>query len=956
MSTLVGRVVSHYRIVAFVGRGGMGAVYRAHDLDLDRDVALKFLTPDQAWADSAGGTAARDRFLREARAASALDHPNIATIYGLDRTEEGDVFIVMAYYEGATLAGRIPPSGMPVAEAVALLRQVASGLAGAHGAGIVHRDIKPANILVTKAGTAKIIDFGLAKMNQATELATGGAMTGTVAYMAPEQATGGAITPATDVWALGATAFEVLTGIRPFGGDTVAATVHDIVNKPPGLALDVRGDIPAPLKHIIHKALSKNPAERFPDAAAFLAALPGETPVITAAPPRRRVGAIASLAAAALIVVAAAGWWWKRTSDRTWVIREAMPEVSRLADEGSFPAAAAVLDRARAILPGDAALAELATRVEATGAIIVEPAGARVFVRDYADASDAWRDLGPAPIQNVILPLGLKRWRIEKEGFTPIEAARGSGPAFQLSFQLPKAGDVPDGMVAIPGGAASAWIAGMDPIDRKTLTAYFIDRYEVTNRQFRAFIDAGGYRNRTFWKVPIVRNGRPIPWAEAVAGFVDATGRPGPSTWELGSFPGGQDDYPVSGVSWYEAAAYAESVGKTLPTVVHWVKAASTQLPSFIVGASNFEGKGLAPVGKYQGLSEYGVYDVAGNVREWLWNANGAERHMLGGAWNDPSYLFSYAGSRPPLDRSAGNGFRLAKYPAGAPAETLEPMALSFRDFAREKPVDDAVYRAFLNVFAYDPLPLDAKTESSDETAEWRREIVTFTAAYGGERVIAAVFLPKTATPPYQTVVFFPGSNAIAEKTVRTVRGPEFLVQSGRALVIPAYKGAWDRADGLTSTWPSTTHRHKDAVVRQVKDFKRTVDYLATRAEFDLSKLAYYGNSWGGRMAAIIPAVDTRVRANVVVLGGLAAAHTFPEVDQINYITRVTTPVLMINGRHDAIEPYESAQLPMFRLWGTPAADRKHVVFETGHGPFPPNPLRKEVLDFLEKYFGAPRR
>jgi formylglycine-generating enzyme required for sulfatase activity/dienelactone hydrolase len=951
MSSLIGRTVSHYRILELVGRGGMGAVYKAHDLELDRDVALKFLTADEAWNDSQAGVDARDRFLREARAASALDHPHIATIHGIDRTEDGDVFIAMAYYDGDTLASRIGSGGLPVPEAVALLRQVADGLAAAHAAGIVHRDIKPANVLVTKSGVAKIIDFGLAKMDQATQLASARTMTGTVAYMAPEQVTGEPVGPATDVWALGATAFELLTGNRPFTGGTVAAVVHKITSQPPGPELDARSDIPAALKSVVRRALSRNPADRFPDADAFLAALPGATPAVARPKPRLAIGVVAI--AAAVAIVAAGGWWWKRTTDRTWVRTEAMPEISRLADEESFAIAVALLDRARAILPGDAALAELASRVQGPASVQVTPAGARVFVRAYSDPAAAWRDLGPAPVENVTLPLGLKRWRIEKDGFTTIERVTRLGPQ---SFQLQKTGEAPAGMVAIPGGRASAWIAGMDPIDQTTLSPYYIDRYEVTNKQYRQFIDAGGYRNKAFWKVPIVHDGRTIPWEEAVTRFVDATGRPGPSTWELGSFPSGQEDHPVSGISWYEAAAYAESLGKTLPTVLHWVKAASTPMQSLIVRLSNFDGKSLAPVGTYQGLSEFGVYDVAGNAREWLWNASGAERHILGGAWNDPSYLFTYAGTRPPLDRSAGNGFRCAVYPSGAPAQTVGAIALSFRDFAREKPVEEAVHRAHLNIFEYDKLPLDPRTESTDENADWRREIVTFGAAYGGERVMAMVYLPKAGKPPYQTVVFFPGSNAIAEPSVKTTRVPDFLVPSRRAVVIPVYKSTWDRADGLESTWPSPTHRHKDAVVRQVKDFKRTVDYLAARPEFDMTKLAFYGFSWGGRMAAIIPAVDKRVKANIVVLGGLAAAHTFPEVDQINYITRVTTPVLMINGRHDAIEPFESAQLTMFRLWGTPAADKKHVVFDTGHGPFPQNPFRKEILDFLDKYFGEPAR
>ena len=949
--SIVGTTVAHYRVDKLIGRGGMGAVYKAHDLELDRDVALKFLTDDPAGSDRDASVAAHDQLLREARAASALDHPNIAAVHGIHRAPDGDLFIAMAFYEGETLAARIARGPVPADAAVALLKQIASGLAAAHSAGVVHRDIKPANVLITQDGTAKIIDFGLAKLDQVTRLTAAGAFAGTVSYMAPEQARGEPVGPAADVWALGATAFEMLTGSPPFKGDSVAAVVHGIVNNPPGAELETRTDVAPGLVAVIRRALTKDPSARFPNAAAMLTALSSASPAPTAVRSGSPIRIVAGVLVA--IVVVAGGWlWWKQTTDRAWVRAEAIPEIGRLADQESYAQASALLSRALQIAPADQDLLTLQKRVDTSASIAVEPAGARVFVRDYNDIEGPWRDLGTAPIKDASLPRGLKRWRVEAAGFTTLERFALPGP---LTFAMFKDGSVPAGMVAIPGGRATAWIAGMDPIAGTALAPYLIDKFEVTNRQFLQFIESGGYRNRAFWKIPFEREGKTIGWEEGIALFVDATGRPGPSTWELGRYPAGQDDYPVSGVSWYEAAAYAEANGKALPTVVHWVNAASTFSASVVL-ASNFGTKGMAPVGRYQGMSEFGLYDVAGNVREWLWNTNVAgERHILGGAWNDPSYLFSFAGARPPLDRSPGNGFRCASYPSGVSAELLGPKPLSFRDFTKETPVSDAVHRAHLNLFSYDAKPLDARVEATTETADWRRETVTYSAAYGGERVKAYIYIPKTGRPPYQTVVVFPGSNTINEKQSEAGRAPEYLVQSGRVVVYPVYKGTFERNDGIGSTWPSMTHRHKEYVVRQVQDFKRTVDYLETRPEFDLKKLAYYGLSWGGRMAAIIPAIDTRVRLNVVILGGLAAAHTFPEVDQINYIGRVKVPVLMINGRHDAIEPLENAQLTMLRAWGTPEADRKHVIFETGHGPFPQNAFVKEILDFFDKYFGPAR-
>jgi dienelactone hydrolase len=948
--------LSHYTDLQHLGGGAMGVVYRAFDTRLKRTVALKFLPPELT-----RDSDARQRFVHEAQAASTLDHPNICTIFEIDSAPDGQLFIAMAYYEGATLKKRLDDGPLPIGDAVDIALQIAQGLAKAHQAGIVHRDIKPANVMVINDGLVKIVDFGIAKLTGQTDMTRTGAALGTAAYMAPEQINGEVVDQQSDLWALGAVLFEMLTGRRAFPGDHPIAVVNAILNSEPRDLRTLRGEVPAALQHIVNRALARRREDRYRSAAELIKDLtaygasiaPGAAPARGAWTTRRAVAAGAALTVTLAAAGAGGGMWWTRANERTWARVEALPEIRQLIDREEFAAAVSLAERVDRILPGDAAMAALWPEIAVAATVETQPPGADVYVKEYADFAAEWTPLGRTPVNDARLPRGLKRWRVEAAGFAPLELAGRPG---HLNVALTRSDSVRPNMVPIPGGAANAWIAGMDPIDRVPVRDYQIDRYEVTNREFKAFVDAGGYSRRDWWKQPFIKDGRTLSFEEAMTQFRDPTGRPGPSTWELGTYPRGQEDHPVSGVSWYEAAAYAEYAGKSLPTVYHWVRAASTTLPSAIVPLSNFSGTGTAPAGSHHGTSAFGVYDIAGNVREWLWNASGNDRHVLGGAFHDPLYMFSFASTRMPFDRSAGNGFRCVVYSEGrVPADTGGSVALSHRDYRRETPVADAVFRAYLNQFDYDPKPLDAKTETVSEATNWKREKVSFAAAYGSERLTVHLFLPKTGRAPYQTLVYFPGSGAIVQTNGDQFVPPdvEFLARSGRAVVFPIYKGTFERNDGYTSTWASATHAHSEYLIRQVKDFRRSVDYLETRSELDVQKLAYYGNSWGGRMAAIIPAVERRIKLNIVLLGGLAAGRALPEVDQINYITRVTVPTLMINGRYDAIEPLESAQLPMFEFWGTPAEHKRHVVFETGHGPFPPHALIKEVLDWIDRYFGS---
>ncbi len=312
-------------------------------------------------------------------------------------------------------------------------------------------------------------------------------------------------------------------------------------------------------------------------------------------------------------------------------------------------------------------------------------------------------------------------------------------------------------MVRVEGGNFQYRSAGT-----VALADYWLDKYEVTNKQFKEFVDRGGYQRRDSWREPFVKDGRTLSFEEAMADFKDSTGRPGPSTWELGTYPEGRADYPVNGVSWYEAAAYAEFAGKSLPTIYHWYNAAGIGIFSDILRLSNFGGKGPAPVGSHQGLTSSGAYDMAGNVKEWCWNAIGDRRYILGGAWSEPGYMFSSADAQFPFDRSATNGFRCAKYAAPVTGEQAAPVERLTRDYSRETPVSDDVFRIYRGFYAYDKTPLNATIESVDESSPyWRKQKVLFDAAYAHERIPAYLFLPRNAAPPYQTVVYFPSSLAL---------------------------------------------------------------------------------------------------------------------------------------------------------------------------------------------------
>ena len=255
---MIGQTISHYKILDKLGSGGMGVVYKAEDTKLQRNVAIKFLPPELT-----RDPESKERFVKEARAASALDHPNICTIYEIGETEDEQLFIAMAYYDGENLKNKIERAPLTVEKAVDLGLQLAQGLSKAHEQRIIHRDIKPANIMITDDGFVKILDFGLAKLSDHSKVTQTGTTYGTTSYMSPEQTKGEAVDHRTDIWSLGVVLYEALSGKRPFKGDYGQAVVYSILNENPDPVSDLRSDIPADLGEIVNQCLDKDPADRF---------------------------------------------------------------------------------------------------------------------------------------------------------------------------------------------------------------------------------------------------------------------------------------------------------------------------------------------------------------------------------------------------------------------------------------------------------------------------------------------------------------------------------------------------------------------------------------------------------------------------------------------------------------------------------------------------------------------
>jgi dienelactone hydrolase len=350
---------------------------------------------------------------------------------------------------------------------------------------------------------------------------------------------------------------------------------------------------------------------------------------------------------------------------------------------------------------------------------------------------------------------------------------------------------------------------------------------------------------------------------------------------------------------------------------------------------------------------------MAGNVKEWLLNRLGDERMAIGGAWDEPGYMFWTTDAHDPFEREARIGFRCVKYITPPGPDTLAPIParqLALTDLGKAQPVGDEVFEAYKGIYRYDQQPLQASVDAVEDTQMWRKETVTFDAGYGTERLRAYLFLPKNASPPFQVVVGFPGGEAFASRSSRglRLRWADFLIRSGRAFLYPVYRGTYERGPSGLDAGPSAA---RDEVIAWSKEFRRSIDYLETRSDIDTRRIGYYGVSGGADAGFILTALEHRVAAAVLLGGGLVNNEVqLPEAHVVNFAPRIRAPTLLLSGRNDVARPVDTVQSALFRLLGTPPEHKRHVILDGGHIPARQVEVIREALDWFDRYMGPVAR
>ena len=492
------------------------------------------------------------------------------------------------------------------------------------------------------------------------------------------------------------------------------------------------------------------------------------------------------------------------------------------------------------------------------------------------------------------------------------------------------------------------WFQGVEFRDTE-IEPFMISKNEVSNVEYQKFIEDGGYENPSYWDFPFQVGSKILDFNSSIKSFTGKYGKSGPSNWSYGKHPAGLENHPVTGLSWFEARAYSRYKKLSLPNVYQWLYASgetgfSASVNKKVRDNSNYDSSQTTLVDDSRGSSN-GLNNIAGNVKEWVLNPNGINQQrfsILGGSFSEQPYTFNNYYSLSPMDRSIGNGIRLAKTLNENHSSLLDNKIIPEynRNISELSDVSDEVFDVYKSQFDYENSPVNAITTTIENFQDGytAQKFEMPTTYESNEKLFGYIVYSNKFNDKYNPVIIHPTAGGIIQDEdsglpQNLLITHKHLIDEGYAVIHPIYNNTFSRVKNYDTFWPDESETYKNTIIKIGKDFKRSIDYIESRNDFKFENLFYYGYSWGSTTSNYLLAIDDRVKAAFILVGGLMMQKSKKEIEAHYYVRRIKTPIFHIIGKQDGIFGYKESYLPWKELIGTPKENLKVIIYdELGHG------------------------
>jgi len=634
-------------------------------------------------------------------------------------------------------------------------------------------------------------------------------------------------------------------------------------------------------------------------------------------------------------------YFFRKINTNQELVSKVIPELIQIYDDGkiaeSFLKSRHLLDK----YPNNEIIKSYFNKSSKYAFLKTDTDGVDVSVKYAKDSTYTY--LGKTPLDSFLTP---NTWGNQSHKLklvhNNIEYELNGNDSHNYRFPDPSV-KIPKDHKAFLGADSWMFLQGLNFEDIK-LKSFSIGINEISNKKYQEFVDAGGYENQSYWDFPYQVGDKIYDFNSTIKLFTGKYGKLGPSNWSYGKFPSGLENHPVTGISWFEARAYAKFKNLTLPNIFQWTYASGIPenfmtVNQSVTKQSNYDSSQLREVSNSSG-SYNGLNNIGGNAKEWALNPNGENKEkysIMGGAFNESPYTFNNYYSSSPFDRTIGNGLRLSKNLTNNQSDLDNEIIPDFqRNFDDLDDVSDEVFEVYKSQFDYNK-PLNSKTTNIENFQEGytAQKFELETTYESDEKLTGYIVFSNKFKNKYDPVIVFPNAGSIGNNNDSGFPnlGLKHLLDEGYAIIHPMYYNTFNREKTIRTFWASDSNDYKDAIIKIGQDYKRTLDYIESRNDFNFDNMSYFGYSWGSTTSNYLLAIDDRIKAAVICVGGLMLQKSKKEVEAHYYVRRIKTPILHIIGKEDGIFGYEENYKPWKKLIGTPKDKLKLIELDNvGHG------------------------